>query len=357
MEPLSSRPPAPVPTALEQAITQGLTYLAQHQFPNGEFAAYIAADVPMLGWTLPDSSIFPTALIGGCLLYLQERPGVDAMLTQALNFLSHQMYHGGVWNHFTEFHRFYRLCPFDIDDTACVSVLLRARGIDRPNPTNVPLMLANRNREGLFYSWFLLRARWITNRTFWRITLPELLRPIKSLLFWYGVEANRDDVDGVVNANALYYLGDIPETQPVIAYLLRIIAEHREATCDLWYLDPFFVYYSFTRCYYAGITKLEPLRQPIIDRIRARAQPDGRLGDTLVDTAWAVCSLLNLGSYPPELPAAISYLLRTQKPHGEWPRWLVYYGGPKRRQGWGSEEITTGFCLEALARYQAHLAA
>ena len=37
---------------------------------------------------------------------------------------------------------------------------------------------------------------------------------------------------------------------------------------------------------------------------------------------------------------------------GHWPRWLLYYGGPKLLLGWGSEEMTTGFCLEALARYQ-----
>jgi hypothetical protein len=345
-------PVIPAPTEVEAGISRGLQYLLHHQFPNGEFAAYIAADVPMQGWTIPDSCVFPTALIGNCLLALQDRPAADHVLTRATEFLRYQMFHGGVWNHFTRLHHFYRLCPFDSDDTACVSALLRARGIECPRPSNVPLLLANRTREGLFYTWFLLRASWIRHRTFWRITLPELLYPLRSLLFWYKVEASRHDVDGVVNANVLYYLGDIAETQPVIAYLLRIIAEHREATCDLWYLDSFFVYYAFTRCYHTGISKLEPLREPIVQRILARAQPDGRLGDTLLDTAWAIISLLNLRSYPPELDAAVGYLLRAQCPGGEWPRWLLYYGGPKRLQGWGSEEMSTAFCLEALGRYQ-----
>jgi hypothetical protein len=176
-------------------------------------------------------------------------------------------------------------------------------------------------------------------------------------VYWRSVEASRADVDGVVNANVLYYLGDIAETQPVIAFLLRIIAERREGKCDLWYLDPFFVYYAFTRCYHAGITKLEPLRQPIIDRILAQARPDGRLGDTLADTAWAMCSLLNLRTYPPALGPAVQYILQAQGPAGEWPRWLLYYGGPKKLVGWGSEEMTTAYCLEALARYRAELPA
>ena len=346
----ASLPPQP-----DQAIAQGVAYLHQHQFPNGEFAAYCAADAPMQGWTFPDSTVFPTSLIASCLLPLAALPVVEEILTRATGFLRYQMNYGGLWNHFTKLHRSRYLCPLDVDDTACVSALFRARQIDCPTPTNIPLLLANRNRKGLFYTWFSLRLRWVKRAAFWRVTLPELLRPVQSLLFWREVEANRHDIDGVVNANALYYLGDRPETQPVIAFLLRIIADNKEANCDLWYRDPFFVYYFFTRCYHVGISKLEPLRQPIITRILAAAKPDGRLGETVADTAWAVCSLLNLRSYPPELAGAVRYLVRAQEPAGNWPRWLLYYGGPKLLVGWGSEEMTTGFCLEALARYNAQM--
>jgi hypothetical protein len=342
--------------ALDQAIAQGLHYLQQHQYPNGEFCCYAAADAPMQGWCVPDSAVFPTTLIAHCLLPLAARPAADALLTRTTGFLQYQMQHGGLWRHYGRQHPWYKLCPPDVDDTACASAVLRARGIDCPRPSNVPLLLANRNREGLFYTWFVLRPRCQTNRTYWRVTLPELLRPLQSLRFWYAVEAHRNDADGVVNANALYYLGDRPETRPIVAFLLRIIAENREADCDLWYRDPFFVYYFFTRCYHAGISALEPLRAPIIARIRAAAQPDGRLGTTLLDTAWAVCSLLNLGSNPPELAPAIQFIINAQQPGGEWPRWLAYYGGPQKLQGWGSEELTTAFCLEALARYQSALA-
>ncbi|WP_400191912.1 hypothetical protein [Hymenobacter sp. B81] len=346
MEPIS-------PAILDAAISRGLDYLQQHQYPNGEFCVYCAADAPMLGWTLPDSAIFPTALIAGSLLHLADDPRADAMLALSTDFFQYQMAHGGLWNHFTLLHRWRYLCPLDVDDTCCISAVLRARGLGWPPPGNEPLLLANRTRQGLFYSWFLLRPRWNANRTYWRVTLPELLRPLQSIKFWYGVEANRNDVDGVVNANALYYLGERPETQPIIDFLLRIIAEGREADCDLWYRDAPIVYYFFARTYPLCPTRLEPLRQPIIDRICAAAKPDGRLGETVVDTALSVCALLSLQAAPPELAGAVAFLLQTQERPGHWPRWLVYYGGPKKRMGWGSEEITTAFCLEALARYRA----
>jgi hypothetical protein len=339
--------------ALDDALARGVAYLHQHQYPNGEFCVYCSTDVTMQEWCLPDSSVFPTVLIAHCLLPLAEHPAAEETLGKAAAFLRYQMNRGGLWNHFTVVHRLRYLCPLDADDTACVSDFLRTRGFDTPYPANVPLLLANRHRNGLFYSWFLLRLRWQTNRMYWRVTLPELKRPVQSAAFWYGVEASRDDVDGVVNANVLYYLGDRPETQPIIAWLLRIIAEGREADCDLWYRDAHFVYYFISRNYYRGITQLEPARQPVIDRILAAAKPDGRLGETVADTAWAVCTLLNWRATPPELEPAIAFLLRTQGAPGEWPRWLVYYGGPKRALGWGSEEITTAFCLEALARYRA----
>ncbi|RYU79427.1 prenyltransferase/squalene oxidase repeat-containing protein [Hymenobacter persicinus] len=355
--------PSPLPATaiasshLDQPIERALSYLHQHQLRDGQFVAYTAGDAPMQGWISTDNTIFPTTVVGHCLLPVAEHPLANEILNGATRFLQAEMNYGGLWNHFSTNHRMRNLCPLDIDDTACASALLRARNIDCPVPTNVPLFLVNRNDEGLFYSWFLMRLRWIPSRTFWQITVRELLRPVKSLLFWYHVEANRNDVDGVVNANALFYLGDRPETQPIIAFLLRIIATNQEHDCDLWYRDPFFVYYVFTRCYHSGITKLEPLRQPIVDRILAQAKPDGRLGETLVDTAWAVCSLLNLGSQPAELAPAVEYILQAQGTNGEWPRWLVYYGGPKKVVGWGSEELTTGFCLEALVRYRQLLGA
>lgn len=343
--------------SLGHAIERGLTFLHQHQLADGQFASYCAPDPPMQQIWFSDNAVFPTALVAHCLLPATAHPLADEMLTRCTTFFRNQMHYGGLWNHFTDVHRLRPLCALDLDDTACVSAVLRARGVACPVPTNEPLLLLNRNRQGLFYTWFVPRLRWIPSRTYWRVTLAELLRPLETLLYWRSVEASRNDVDGVVNANVLYYLGERPETQPAIDLLLRLIATRQEGTCDLWYRDAMFVYYSFTRCYHAGIRRLEPLRQPIIDRILAQAQPDGRLGNTLADTAWAVCSLLNLGAYPPELAAAVHCIRQAQSPLGEWPRWLLYYGGPKLLVGWGSEEMTTGFCLEALVRYRAALAA
>jgi hypothetical protein len=66
----------------------------------------------------------------------------------------------------------------------------------------------------------------------------------------------------------------------------------------------------------------------------------------------AACSLLNWRTAPRELGRTIRFLLATQRDGGEWPAIPFYYAGPTNPAGFGSEELTTGFCLEALLRYR-----
>lgn len=338
---------------LDIAISRGLSYLQRHQFPNGEFAGYhaIDGDPAMQGTIFPDSNVFVAAVICYCITLIED-PVSSEIQERILNFLKEQVNPGGVYNYFTRFHYFRPLTPMDVDDTSCISSLFLVRGINWPFPSNIPLLLSNRHRSGLFYSWFTLRFKWVNNRTYWRLSLPELLRPVTTMNFWKTLEPARNDVDIAINANVLYYLGDIPETAPIIREMIRIILEEKEAVCDKWYQDTFFVYYFFSRNYFAGIKKLEPIARPIIERILAQAKPDGSLGGNVLNTAWAVCSLLNVGHTGPELLPAISYLVRSQEKLGHWPRWLAYYSINRKRQGYGSEELTTGFCLEAIIRYK-----
>ncbi len=344
---------AAAPAALDGAIARGLAYLQQHQYPNGEICCYIAADEPMLAWTRTDSTVFATTVVAACLLPLAGQPAAAVVINKATNYLRYQMYRGGVWPVFSNFHPWRWVVPYDTDSMAYTSALMRDQGIDCPSPTNVPLLLANRNRPGLFYTWFLLRLRWQPNLTHWRLVAREVLHPFQSLAFWHANECTRADVDMGINTNILYYLGDVEATQPIIAELLNIIAERREHDCDKWYRNPFTIYYLLARVYGQGVSKLEPARPAVLARILATARPSGQLGTSILDTAFGATTLLHLGYRGPELDKAVQFIVRAQVETGEWARWLFYYGGPKLLQGWGSEEITTAFCLEALARYRA----
>lgn len=342
---------ADTPDGIDKAIELGINYLHQHQLPNGEFCTYMSGDDAMLGWNHPDSNVFTTVMISSSLLFLKHLSKVEEILQRSGVFLRYQMHWTGTCHYFTRLHPLRKIAPWDVDDTSCISHFLKERNIKFPKAVNTQLILDNRAGNGLFYSWFTLRFRWNSNKYYWRLVLPELLNPVKNLIFWKKNECGRYDIDAGVNANVLYYFGDIEATQPIIKYLLQVIADNKENDCDKWYRNPFTIYYFISRNYYTGITKLEPARQPIIDRILLQAKPDGCIGETVADTALAICSLINLNYHGYELQEAISFLISKQMPEGYWQRWRVYYGGPKLAGGYGSEELTTAFCLEALYRY------
>src|SRR5207249_9706908 len=107
---------------------------------------------------------------------------------RALDFLQREMEPDGLWRHPSTASRGYRHTPLDVDDTSIASSALAAAG--RRFPDNRALLLANRDRRGLFLTWIV---RW------W----PH---PILTYRFFTHV-AERGDVDSVVNANAVVYLG------------------------------------------------------------------------------------------------------------------------------------------------------
>ncbi|WP_316839573.1 hypothetical protein [Pedobacter gandavensis] len=332
----------------EKAILRGIDFLEDHQFPNGEFCCYIG-DEEEMKMCITQSNIFPTSLIAYSLLQLRQLPIVHEILEKAAAFLQYQTMRGGVWNNFTILNPLFPICPPDVDNTVCASYVLRA--LNKSYPPNEELILANRSKSGLLYTWYTFRPIFVPIKDFWMLTLRALKHPIASLLFWKKTEASRYDIDGVVNANVLFHLGYKEETAVIVPYLLNIIATEKEGDCDLWYRNPFTVYYFFSRTYRAGIKEMEPARSTINDRVLKSANEDGSFGTGVLDTALGIIVLLNGGFNAPEIGRAVDFLISKQKKSGGWPRWAVYYGGPKKRLCYGSEELTTGFCLEALALY------
>src|SRR5690606_6176639 len=93
-------------------------------------------------------------------------------------------------------------------------------------------------------------------------------------------------------------------------------------------------------------------RRLIINRITSQSHSNGRMGESSLDTALGITTLINLNYEGPELIHSVKFLLNAQQETGEWPRRIFYYGGPKKLIGFGSEELSTSFCVEALAYYQ-----
>ena len=335
---------------LDRAIARGLDFLQERQRPCGGFAIYKSWDRAVEEFCVDDSSPFGTALIAYSLSF-SDAPAARTMLDRATTLLLNEMSGPGVWRHWTRDHPYFDNIPPDLDDIACASVVLRLHGT--PYPENRSLVLANRNRKGLFYTWLVPRLRPIGSAGYWRITLPQLLKPVRYMLYWLLMEARTSDVDGVVNANVLFYLGDIPEMRPVVRYLTGILQRGEEAICDKWYHDRFAFCYAVSRCCWAGVAGLEDARELIVRRVIAGLNGDEKYNVGPLHLALASCALMNCRASSAELERCLCRLIAAQREDGGWPAEFFYYGSSGPFPGYGSEEVTTGFCLEALARFRA----
>jgi hypothetical protein len=311
----------PAGSPVELAIARGVAFLERTQRPSGE--------IPVLASGKADPSVFPTALAAHSLSFAS---GAEAVRSRALDFLAAEMDSRGLWRHWPAVHPHAHELPPDLDDTSCASAALATAG--RPFPGNREMLVANRTRRGLFKTW--------------KLTWRELRHPLTLLAFFYRTSAKPNDVDAVVNANVLHYLGPIPETRAVAEHLLEILRRDREVHCDKWYDNPFVVWYFFAR----ALHRAAPEGAHLIERKLTATKPGSAL-----EHALAACARHYLG-----IPASVDSLLELQMESGAWPAAAVYHGGRRRlRDGtfaephpdtprWGSEELTTAFCIEALAR-------
>jgi hypothetical protein len=298
------------PVRLAQSVRRGLKFLHDHQLPYGEFRTYASPSMNMRVTSF-DSSVFVTTFV----LYSIARincPRRTTMTKKAISFLTEEMSGPGLFQYYTSKNT--NSIGFDLDDTACASVALQQSHPLVAGGRNIEYFLENRNEAGLFYTWV-------------------------------GDTAPENDIDSVVNANVVFYLGDRDETRSTCRYLIDTIESGREGDSYRYYLNDMNLYYAVSRAYAHGTSSLGWAREAIIERTLQLGKDDGSFGDELV-TACAVCSLANFGyDGVTRLRHAARYLEERQSVNGSWRRVAMFC---QQGRYYGSEELTTALCLEAL---------
>jgi hypothetical protein len=295
---------------LAPSVRRGLGFLHNHQLPYGEFRTYASPSIDMRVTSF-DSSVFVTTFV----LYSIARidcPRRTTMTKKAISFLTEEMRGPGLFQYYTSKNA--NSIGFDLDDTACASVTLQQSHPLVAGGRNVEYFLESRNEAGLFYTWV-------------------------------GDTAPENDIDSVVNANVVFYLGDRDETSSACRYLIDTIESGRESDSYYYYLNDMTLYYAVSRAYAHGASSLAGAKKAIMEKIVLRSKGDGSFGDELA-TACAVCSLINFGYKDfTRLRHAARYLEEQQSANGSWRR-VAMFCQPGRY--YGSEELTTSLCLEAL---------
>jgi hypothetical protein len=310
------------PPAIRRALEKGVAYLESAQLPSGEIPIEISPAPEMSGDFSRQPAVFPAALAARV---LSITPSAERVRSRALDFLQREMTPDGLWRHPSTELPEHDDTPLDLDDTAIASTALAAAG--RPFPNNRPLLLAYRERSGLFRTWIV---RW------WR----HPLRTYRFFFFRHTAEVH--DVDAVINANVVIYLGSCEETRPAIEHILAVLRANREMLSTIWYGSHFTVWYFFSQALHEIASEAGEM---IVPRIEARVPINA------LEFALASSTLLLWNRVPDVGP-----LIDAQLPSGAWPRAGFYHMGRRRndpqpkRPWWGSESLTTVFAVEALTR-------
>jgi hypothetical protein len=347
---------------LDHAITRAIDFLERAQLASGEFRTLIATD-PAMSNAVFDSSPFVTTFVVHALGHVRSSR-TRAMIDKALEFLRGEMEFGGLWRYFGRCQYKHCRLPPDLDDTACASDSLRRNG--RRPPANRWLFRANRDAAGRFLTWVLPRpkaagatplrlacaiADWQAERARRRAPRPVVATDPR-LLTTDADPVAPDDVDPVVNANAILYLGESPDTRPAIDWLNAMLSGETEARASHYYPDALALNYMVARTYRHSAPSLGTSSDHLLRNTLQRRQPDGAFGSVLA-TALAVSVLLTFDPRNPSLAAAIGFIRSRQQRDGSWPT-ECFYRAPT--EFWGSPELTTALCLEALARHRDALA-
>ncbi len=328
------------------AIDRAVAFLERRQLPHGEFVTLLGADRAMTSPAF-DSSPFVTAFV----LYGLTHVGGDRvapLVESAARFLISQMEFGGVWRYWTSRQHKHRRLPPDLDDTACISFALLRAGVRVPR--NDWAFRGARDAAGRFKTWLFVTKRhrfdpWFALARFvgsWqaRLRTRSVETPASEDPRFRVMRIDRDDVDPVVNANAVLYLGERPDTLPAIAFVTETVLADT-ATRSLYYEDALALYYAVARAARHASPRLAALREPIVSRIVARWNGAERFNP--LQAAMAASALLTFEPACDALDELLRLIARTQRDDGGWDAYPFY-------NVWGSEELTTGLCLEVLAR-------
>ena len=302
-----------------RAIGRALEYLERTVDAGGAWPSRVYANPDCTG-PAGDEQVPFVAALGALSLRRCSDPRAERLRVRTRGFLLKRMEPPGVW-------RYWPALPPDLDDTAVCSLAVGPHVYTALGRT-LPAVLRQREAEGRFRTW--MRGD------------PDAGTP------W-------DDVDSVVNANVVAWLGDCPETRPAQRWLETVVREGREKGSSWYYPDRMDLYAAMARAAAVAEPVFGALRPLLAARILERRQTDGSFGAPH-RTAQGVSGLdrlrAALGSTL-DLASSVARLVETQNPDGSWPSDVVWQGPPPPAppSAWFvSEALATACGVEALAR-------
>lgn len=299
------------------AIEKGISFMKGNQLESGEFVTLASPTIQMNKPRVVPSVYIPTYVIHS-LGFVKTIPFVDEMIRKGISFLLDQREEDNIWR----FHgKTIKDPPPDFDDTCCVLAALKDNGMTISDSI-FDLLSRFKSHSGLYHTWIDEKMNRMASRK----------------------------TDGAVNANILFYSGLCGNAQQdLIMYFNEKVLNEEYQDLSMYAMSDYPVIYLITRAYCdANVTGLKTSMHWIIRHLIERQEKDGSWGNE-IESALATISLLNAGCRSKDLQRAIRNILGRQQENGGWPIGAFFQDfGPAY---YGSQELTTAFCIEALKKY------
>lgn len=234
-----------------------------------------------------------------------------------------------------------------------------------PKETSAFLTWQGKERE--FKRWSFLKAA-MHNLVFYLPSSCANPRPFKPYIPW-----GANDIDAVVNANILTYLGTTQQLESSIGrkgaerLINYQINRGRWSRAGMYYPNKYHFHYAVSRSMLAGKDKISANGQAILSHLLNTQFPNGHFEsrrrvnkkDILQSTVYGLTSLLNLKELGYEVPKeridrTMSYLLKHQNEDGSWNGGVFFSGGTVVRNvlHFKSEAYTTALMVLGMYKWE-----
>lgn len=305
-------------TSFSEIARRGLLFLRSRQKQNGGFDG---ESYQSDGTAIHIGTVFDTGLVMTALSVLPRTEELLEISSSALSFFDTERFPNGSYNYWQKDSPYFASLayPNDLDDTvlslSCYA-LYKDDSLEGEQMASLGHILPSLEIQegGPYNTWlcdFVSDPRW-------------------------------RDVDIGVNANVAYLLSLLGIELPRLTSLLeQTITEH--AYHSEYYCSPIVLMYFIARSYKGAYSKL--LSDQIFDLLNVASSP--------LVKALGVSSLIRLGASPEKIAHHVEVIMQAQSFDGSWERDIVFLDPSTEKATWyhGSKELTTAYCLEAIALY------
>lgn len=298
---------------IEQKIENGIGILSSMQKENGEFTSLSCVTPDKKDCSIHTGSVFVSTFILYSLNFEKNNPVSNKIIKKGTDFIRSQKQDGDLWRFWGD------IIDYDLDDTSCSSFILKLSGETLSNREKI---LSNRNQKGLFKTWIR--------------------------------EGEKNDVDGVVNANVLLYLGENEKTIPACNALVDAVIENKEDSMNYYYPDTAVFYYTLSRAYFEQ--KLHCVEKGIpyiIKKVEKRLDEMDKESD-IATKVMLLNTLLNFNRFSNLMDVSAEVLLKTDFTSislAKKPFFVAVEPPGKPFSYYFSNETTIALSIEFLHRY------